>query len=47
MGLKYRYSCEVMWIAGLSYTITYDTFGQLGRLNDNAVFAYLMTDIRF
>ena len=28
-ALKYRYSCEVMWIAGLSCTLADDTFGQL------------------
>lgn len=44
---SYRYSANATWVAGLSYVNAGDGLAEIGRLDDNLLWAYVMTDVRF
>jgi hypothetical protein len=44
---SYRYSDNATWVAGLSYVNAGDGFSEIGRLDDNLLWVYVMTDVRF
>jgi hypothetical protein len=47
LTLKHKYSKETTCVAGLSYVLADDAFGAIGRLNDDAKFAYAMINVAF
>ena len=45
--MTWRYSPQVVWGGGLSYVKAADSFGLIGRLTEDALFAYVMTGVNF
>ena len=45
--LNHRYSENAACTAGLSYVLADDAFADIGRLTDDAKFAFVMVDVRF
>jgi hypothetical protein len=45
--LGYDYRGAAKFTCGMSYVVAADGFADIGRLNDNALFMYVMTDVRF
>jgi len=47
LTLKHGYSKDVTCVAGFSYVLADDAFGDIGRLEHDAKFAYFMTSVTF
>ena len=47
LTLNYRYSKQVVCLAGFSYVLADDAFEAIGRLGEDAKFAFFMTNVAF
>lgn len=45
--MKYRYSADATFVGGISYIVADDAFEDIGRLDEDAVWAYIITNVTF